>query len=342
LTVAFPAHRSARRTFALAFIAGAIGLCSLLPASSSAQPSTRIVGGAPAPASSVPWQVALYDGSALTPKPYCGGSLIRPRIVLTAAHCILDAASPYHPRPDSQYIVAGATDFLSNQGFDTKVIGVIVNPTYVNPTNGDAAILILEQPVPPENGTTIKLAGPREELLWAPGKVATISGFGVEAEGSMQTSQILRSAQVPLVRDSYCRQVYGSTFSALTQVCAGYVQGGIDACQGDSGGPLTVPARGGDGGFIRLAGVVSVGSGCAQPNAPGIYSRVGSNPLQTFVQNAVNSSPDPGDVIGRDGVCGTAPGKARKRCLCKLKKGKKKRKRCLQKVNGKKRKKRKK
>jgi secreted trypsin-like serine protease len=127
--------------------------------------------------------------------------------------------------------------------------------------------------------------------------------------------------------------VYGANFLATTQVCAGFVQGGTDACQGDSGGPLTVAARGGDGGFVRQVGVVSIGAGCARPNAPGVYTRVGQNPMQAFVQAAVNSSPDPGDVIGAGGVCGTGPGKAVKRCLCKQKKGKKKRRKCLKKVN---------
>ena len=63
---------------------------------------------------------------------------------------------------------------------------------------------------------------------------------------------------------------------------AGPLAGGMDTCQGDSGGPLFIA-----GGQARLVGDTSWGSGCAQPNKPGIYGEVYQGALRTFVNGLV-------------------------------------------------------
>ena len=61
-------------------------------------------------------------------------------------------------------------------------------------------------------------------------------------------------------------------------VCAG--DGVHDTCQGDSGGPLMVADRG----KLVLAGVTSWGEGCAEAAFPGVYARVGADPLSSWLR----------------------------------------------------------
>jgi len=87
-------------------------------------------------------------------------------------------------------------------------------------------------------------------------------------------SSVLRQVVVPVLTQTQCSQpsFYGS-YVTDNMLCAGYVDGGKDACRGDSGGPL-VCRDVDDRRRWTLHGVVSFGSGCAQPRKPGVYTRV--------------------------------------------------------------------
>ena len=108
-----------------------------------------------------------------------------------------------------------------------------------------------------------------------------MTGYGLTVPGNNASkSDTLRLATVPIISDSTCCSpaVYAGVFFPRVHICAGHLGGGIDSCQGDSGGPLQT-AAGAASGTTRLVGIVSFGSGCAQANAPGVYTRVAQNPL---------------------------------------------------------------
>jgi secreted trypsin-like serine protease len=232
-------------------------------------PPNPIVGGSPASPGEYPAQGLLQS-----PAGACGGSLVGSRWFLTAAHCVTDVNGVPIPAADflvglGHVMVDQITDIYAVSSVDIHV-GYDPN-TQVN----DVAMLKLARPAPYGFQRVI---GADETSKWAPGTPARIIGWGTtQAGGGGPTSNDLLEADVPIVSDTSCLAAYGFAFDPATMVCAW--DGTHDTCLGDSGGPLLVP----DGGGFALAGVTSWGVGCADPVFPGVYTRVGAPPLNSWV-----------------------------------------------------------
>jgi secreted trypsin-like serine protease len=103
---------------------------------------------------------------------------------------------------------------------------------------------------------------------------AKITGWG-KTQGTC-CEDWLKQARVPIISEATCKRpdILGSAIGD-TMVCAGPLAGGVDTCQGDSGGPLVYKYTNPNGKQVwQLNGITSWGYGCAQPNRPGVYSRV--------------------------------------------------------------------
>lgn len=213
-----------------------------------------IVGGHTSNISEYPWAVALITSASQSA--YCGGALIAPDKVLTAAHCV----SGY--TPGSIRVVAGRTNLTGDDGEQRTVVRSWVHPGYRSPMEGDdVAMLYLDQPVP---YATLPLE--TSQGAYRAGASATVLGWGYTAERGPSSSE-LRSAEVPLVADSTCAAAFPQ-YDPQSMTCAGDPQGGVDACYGDSGGPLVAGGK--------LIGLTSWGSGCGRRATPGVYVRVAS------------------------------------------------------------------
>ncbi len=233
------------------------------------EPSPRIVGGVASQPGNGPWVVALLDA---TKDPFqgqfCGGSLIAPSWVLTAAHCTK------YPAPAVIDVLTGRQLLSGSGGQRIRVVRAIANPNYNAYTDdNDLALLQLSDP---STSPTLPFLVPGFESAYSPGTGATVYGWGnVSATTTAAYPDELRQVTVPVLADSTCssNSVYGTEYHSLTMVCAGsYPFGGKDSCNGDSGGPLVVPFGYG----VAQVGIVSwgVNDPCAQPNYPGVYTRV--------------------------------------------------------------------
>ena len=241
---------------------------------------SRVVGGSLAPRDLAPWQVSLQVDRDGRWRHGCGGSLIHPSWVLTAAHCLFDGR---RLRETGEVSVVHGTQSLSSGGERRAAERLIPHERYRGggpaSQGNDIALVRLSSPFPVSRFETVQLQSRQLEANFGfPGACAVVTGWG-RAEAwepgrdrveSRALPDRLRAVDLPVIDNATCADRYGGRITD-GQVCAGYEQGTIDSCQGDSGGALVVP--GGPTGWTQL-GVVSFGRGCAQPGAYGVYTRV--------------------------------------------------------------------
>ncbi|XP_063164810.1 uncharacterized protein LOC134501132 [Candoia aspera] len=234
--------------------------------------SVRIVGGIDASPGMWPWLVSIQIPSSKGPRHSCGGSLLAEHWVLTAAHCFKTKKSSLH----LWRIVVGATDLskLPDNVQLHSVSKVVLHQDY-NPLteDNDIALIKLDSPVT-FNDYVQPACLPRVTMGSETSFTSCfVSGWGITAQNSVKTSDVLQEAKVNILETKKCNssQWYSGAMSLHT-LCAGYEEGGIDTCQGDSGGPLmcrTPPTS-----LFYVVGITSWGKGCGEANSPGIYTSV--------------------------------------------------------------------
>ncbi|XP_062705182.1 trypsin 3A1 [Aedes albopictus] len=245
----------------------------------SCLPVARIVGGQPAHITEAPYQVGirlirLPGHSPWRSSLVCGGSVIAPRLVLTAAHCFVRYRDPQLFK-----VTLGSTyRLVKTVGAEVRSIEkLILHPKFrLTPIIlFDIALMVLDRRV--EESRFIKFL----ELASKPAQEnmsCMITGWGREDFWQPTKPRCMQKAYVPILNLTECRiratlPIYDGF------LCAGYYTGGVDSCSGDSGGPLVC-----DG--VQY-GIVSYGKDCAAVNNPGIYTDVYQN-LEWIKKESVN------------------------------------------------------
>ncbi|XP_062307480.1 granzyme A-like [Osmerus eperlanus] len=216
----------------------------------------EVIGGQKVKPHSLP-HMALLENSKGTR--VCGGTLIHPKWILTAAHC-----------SDIKKVLLGVHDLNEEEKNFRQVQKVtkrVVHPCYDNNSKvNDIMLLKLGRPV--KETLFVKLLPLPSPVSDVPaGTSCLVAGWGAtKNQGGM--SAVLRSVNVTVIDRMECNSPTFYNFKPIitnSMLCAGYVgKDPADSCQGDSGGPLVCGGK--------FGGVTSFGDKCGIKHKPGVYT----------------------------------------------------------------------
>ncbi|XP_037038697.1 anionic trypsin-like [Bradysia coprophila] len=230
----------------------------------SALPVPRLVGGGDAEPNSAPWIISLQWGT-IRPGHFCGGALIAPNWILTAAHC-----SSSYPNFGISTVVSGLHN-LNNFMGEEQIRQVNLNQIFAHEDwtgfvgPHDVSLILVSDPFV-EDFSVRPIALPAADAL--PTGNVRLHGWGSTSTGFIPVwPTILQTVEKPLITVAQCSPLFDGVVVDNNNLCTGPLTGGASACSGDSGSPLTQNNV--------LVGIFShTQVPCGQPNRPSVYVRV--------------------------------------------------------------------
>ena len=253
--------------------------------SASSHAQTKIIAGTDVAEGAYPWMASIGSPSAgandIFFNQFCGGMLVGPNHVLTAAHCVVDENA------NDIEVVVGVTN-LSNVPSTARrrdVTQIIIHPEYRESFEGnlfaDVALLVLDSPI-----TDIAPIPIATAATTTAGTVVKAIGWGdtTDSESTAEFPEVLQQVQMQTVSLSRLQSDFDNS---LTLQHLGAFANGKDTCQGDSGGLLFTESP------LSLVGITSFGFGCADETA-GVYADVGF--FSDYIFSITGVPPALGDI----------------------------------------------
>ncbi|XP_045214324.2 neurotrypsin-like [Mercenaria mercenaria] len=248
-----------------------------------------IIGGIRPPRHGLfPWQAGIRKRH----KHFCGGTIINRHWILTAAHCFYEERRTWYYSYLRQYERVDNDDFVIRTGdYDNtkrdkyeqefNIAHVEIHEFYDPEETGDYDIALVKIKTDGNEGIDFNdhvqpACLPTTSTEYKQGHKCYVSGWGASRYSNVlkkvtQYPTTLQGAEIPLQSDETCSSIYENRFTTR-MVCAGNLEGGVNACYGDSGGPLVCM----ENSAYVVMGITSFGSteGCALPDLPTVFTKV--------------------------------------------------------------------
>lgn len=272
----------------LAAFLGAVAVAG--PAAASPSAGLSIVNGQKTSINKWPWQVALtytrqrLPGFKPARRQFCGGSIVAPTMVLTAAHCALQIEA----EPGDFSVIAGRTRLNdTSTGSEVPVRDVFIPlnrngfPRFFLQSGWDVAVIEIASPVSQQ---PIRIAGAGEQDLLRPGTRTVHTGWGSTDEFGIEgAAPVLMKGSLNIQPSALCSWI-GPDFDGSTDLCMGDSRGRAASCFGDSGGPVVAASASG----YRLIGTTSRGIiGLCFGILPAIDTSVAAPAVRDWVSTTV-------------------------------------------------------